>query len=268
MGRLGRTALVVGALLLSACDAGTDDDTDAGGRGAPAAGPTTTAEQLVGEIGAQDELVVESITDGDTFRTTDGQRVRFIGIDTPEVDQDQCFADEATAALEALIPPGSTVRLELDVDPVDRFGRTLAYVHRGEDDLDVGLQLATDGYALQLTVPPNVAREAAIAAAVAAARDAGRGLWGPACAEPQAIAPVTEPPTTPAPPPPTEPPTTATPPPIQPVAGGCHPSYPDLCIPPAPPDLDCGDVGAQRFTVVAPDPHGFDGDHDGIGCEG
>jgi hypothetical protein len=103
------------------------------------------------------------------------------------------------------------VRLELDVDPVDRFGRTLAYVHRAEDDLDVGLQLATDGYALQLTVPPNVAREAAIAVAVAAARGAGRGLWGPACAEPQAIAPVTEPPTTAAPPPPTEPPTTATP---------------------------------------------------------
>lgn len=261
MGRLGRTALVVGALLLAACDA------DAEAPGEPAAGPTTTAEQLVGEVGAEDELVVESITDGDTFRTTDGQRVRFIGIDTPEVDQGRCFADEATGALAALIPPSSLVRLELDVDPVDRYGRTLAYVHRAEDDLDVGLQLATDGFALQLTVPPNVAREAAIAAAVAAARDAGRGLWGAACAEPQAIAPVTEPPTTSTPPPP--PPTTAAPPPpIQPVAGGCHPSYPDVCIPPAPPDLDCGDVGAQRFTVLAPDPHGFDGDQDGVGCEG
>jgi endonuclease YncB( thermonuclease family) len=83
---MGRTALVVGALLLSACTADTDDGAGAGDPGAPAAGPTTTTEQLVGGIGAEDELVVESITDGDTFRTTDGQRVRFIGIDTPEVD--------------------------------------------------------------------------------------------------------------------------------------------------------------------------------------
>ena len=126
--------------------------------------------------------VVESITDGDTFRTTDGQRVRLIGVDTPEVDDDQCFADEATAALDALIPPGTAVRLVLDVDPTDRFARTLASVERAGDGLDVGLRLASDGFALQLTVPPNVARVDAIGAAVADARAAGRGLWGPACA--------------------------------------------------------------------------------------
>lgn len=125
--------------------------------------------------------VVASITDGDTFRTTDGQRVRLIGVDTPEVDEDECYADEATAALAELIPPGTAVRLELDVDPVDRYDRTLAYVHRVDDDLDVGLELARDGFAVQLTVPPNVAREPLIRAAVASAREAGAGLWGPAC---------------------------------------------------------------------------------------
>jgi micrococcal nuclease len=45
-------------------------------------------------------------------------------------------------------------------------------------------------------------------------------------------------------------------------------SYPDVCIPPPPPDLDCGDVAYHRFTVYPPDPHRFDGDYDGIGCEG
>lgn len=50
--------------------------------------------------------------------------------------------------------------------------------------------------------------------------------------------------------------------------GSCDPSYPTVCIPPPPPDLDCGDVLYRRFTVLAPDPHHFDGDHDGIGCEG
>lgn len=47
----------------------------------------------------------------------------------------------------------------------------------------------------------------------------------------------------------------------------CHPSYPDHCIPPPPPDLDCGDIPWRNFTVLPPDPHGFDGNHDGIGCE-
>jgi len=50
-------------------------------------------------------------------------------------------------------------------------------------------------------------------------------------------------------------------------AGDCHKSYPTVCIPPPPPDLDCGEISHRRFKVVAPDPHRFDGDKDGIGCE-
>ena len=49
--------------------------------------------------------------------------------------------------------------------------------------------------------------------------------------------------------------------------GGCDPSYPGVCIPPGPPDLDCGDITHRRFAVLAPDPHRFDGEGDGIGCE-
>ena len=47
----------------------------------------------------------------------------------------------------------------------------------------------------------------------------------------------------------------------------CDPSYPDLCIPPPPPDLGCDDVSASNFEVLPPDPHGFDGNNDGVGCE-
>ncbi len=47
----------------------------------------------------------------------------------------------------------------------------------------------------------------------------------------------------------------------------CDSSYPDMCIPPAPPNLNCDDIGARNFEVLPPDPHGFDGDNDGIGCE-
>jgi hypothetical protein len=50
--------------------------------------------------------------------------------------------------------------------------------------------------------------------------------------------------------------------------GNCSPAYPDFCIPPPPPDLDCADVAPHtNFTVRPPDPHGFDGDGDGVGCE-
>ena len=49
--------------------------------------------------------------------------------------------------------------------------------------------------------------------------------------------------------------------------GNCDPSYPTVCIPPAPPDLDCPQIPYKRFQVLPPDPHGFDRDGDGIGCE-
>jgi hypothetical protein len=51
-------------------------------------------------------------------------------------------------------------------------------------------------------------------------------------------------------------------------ARDCDPSYPTVCIPPAPPDLDCGDIPYRKFKVLPPDPHRLDGnDNDGIGCE-
>lgn len=62
----------------------------------------------------------------------------------------------------------------------------------------------------------------------------------------------------PAPPAPPQPPSAET---------GCHPSYPTVCIPPAPPDLDCPQIQFTDFSVVGSDPHGFDADNDGIGCE-
>ena len=48
----------------------------------------------------------------------------------------------------------------------------------------------------------------------------------------------------------------------------CHPSYPDNCIPPPPPDLNCDDIDARNFEVSGSDPHGFDPNNDGIECEG
>ena len=86
------------------------------------------------------------------------------------------------------------------------------------------------------------------------------------CGQPAATPTTAAPTTTTAPPPP---PTTAA---VQPAAaappsGSCDPSYPGVCIPPAPPDLDCDEVSYRDFHVLSPDPHGFDRDGDGVGCE-
>ena len=53
----------------------------------------------------------------------------------------------------------------------------------------------------------------------------------------------------------------------QPSQQDCDPSYPDICIASPPPDLNCADISGTNLKVLPPDPHGFDGDGDGIGCE-
>ncbi|MGH9035739.1 MAG: thermonuclease family protein, partial [Acidimicrobiia bacterium] len=66
----------------------------------------------------------------------------------------------------------------------------------------------------------------------------------------------------------TAPPTSSTVAPVPtPSGGACDASYPDVCIPPGPPDLDCPEITHRNFRVVGPDPHRFDGNHDGVGCE-
>jgi hypothetical protein len=55
--------------------------------------------------------------------------------------------------------------------------------------------------------------------------------------------------------------------PTPPPSGNCDPSYPTVCIPPPPPDLDCSEIPYRNFKVLPPDPHHFDGNGDGVGCE-
>jgi micrococcal nuclease len=128
---------------------------------------------------------INRVVDGDTIHVQIGghdETVRLIGIDTPEtVDPRQpvgCFGKEASAHTKELLPKGTEVRLVRDVEARDRYDRLLAYVYRVKDDLFVNLELAEQGYADLLTYPPNVAHVADFTAAVAAARDANRGLWG------------------------------------------------------------------------------------------
>jgi micrococcal nuclease len=130
------------------------------------------------------EATVTRVVDGDTIVARLGdedETIRLIGIDTPETKRPgtpvECFGPEASARMAELLPEGTVVRLERDVEERDRYGRLLAYVHRHTDDLFVNRAMAIEGFAGPSRVPPNVTRTDELAEAVADARAAGRGLW-------------------------------------------------------------------------------------------
>ena len=125
---------------------------------------------------ASDEppCVVERISDGDSFHCADQRRVRLIGIDSPELGQGEP-GREAREALRRLLPKGTTIRLERDVAPRDRYRRELAYVWAG--GRLVNESMVRDGWALLYTVPPNVKYAERLERAQKEARAAGAGLW-------------------------------------------------------------------------------------------
>lgn len=185
------------------------------------------------------------ITDGDTIVVKlDGEevRVRYIGIDTPEVDE--TLGSEATRANTDLLGTGP-LTLVRDQSATDRYGRMLAYVLTDEQFINYALVRA--GWAESKAYPPDTACQGTFDEAQSLARADGLGLWVPL--------------------------PTATPGlrsggiSLTPQAN-CDPAYPDICIPSPPPDLNCPDITSHNFRVLPPDPHGFDRDGNGLGCEG
>lgn len=123
------------------------------------------------------EAAVERVIDGDTIELAGGLHVRYLLVNAPETTG--CYAANATR-FNADLVLGKTVELEPDGPCLDAFGRALAYVT--VDGRDVNRLLVERGYACVLHIPPGGdARSAEFKAVEAAARAAGRGLWG-ACA--------------------------------------------------------------------------------------
>jgi micrococcal nuclease len=118
--------------------------------------------------------VVERVGDGDTITCRDGRKVRLIGIDAPELGQGEP-GRRAHEALRGLLPRGTTVRLEPDVTPRDRYRRVLAYVWAGSGM--VNERLVREGWAMLYTVPPNVKYAGRLERAQQEARAARAGLW-------------------------------------------------------------------------------------------
>lgn len=203
--------LLACTLMLAACASTIPDGTDEASRSTATPAPRVSPASPVSPVSpdepssnaspgatAQDSEVpdltpasITRITDGDTVRVRvpDGSeiKVRLIGIDTPEVyGTPEPFGAQASEFTKAQLPTGSRVWLEFDAERFDRYGRTLAYVWTAvpEDRSDqqvrakmFNARLALEGYASQMTIPPNVAYAENFSAYVREAREAQRGLW-------------------------------------------------------------------------------------------
>jgi micrococcal nuclease len=205
----------------------------------------------VRRLGARHRVL--DVVDGDTVKVAYRGvevSVRVIGIDTPETvhpsEPVECGGPQASAAAARLLT-GKSVRLVFDPSQgrTDAYDRTLAYL-QAPDIGDFGLAMIRQGRAAEYTYDSAYARQARYLAAQSTAQGAGRGIWNRCGGVDTALArPAPE---------------------SRPGPGGdCDPGY-DPCVPPYPPDLDCDDVDGP-IRITGDDPHGFDADGDGVGCD-
>ncbi len=151
-------------------------------RSVSASAPTASAERAF----------VARAVDGDTLKLAGGERVRLIGIDTPELhesaklhrDAERTGQDvrtikqmgEAAYQFTRRLVEGKEVRLEFDVQPRDRYGRLLAYIYL-DNGLFVNAEIIRQGYAYPMVIPPNTRHADEFRQLFNEARRLNRGLW-------------------------------------------------------------------------------------------
>ena len=158
--------------------------------GAVCAAGCTSSASRAGDLPPGANAVVTKIVDGDTIDVTINgrdERVRLIGIDTPEIaheafdgraaNEAECYGEDAKHYAEGLLDLGSGVRLERDITARDDYGRLLAYVYRAGDGAFVNYEIIRHGFATPLTIAPNTHfADEFVEAARTAERD-DVGLW-------------------------------------------------------------------------------------------
>lgn len=240
------------------------------------------AASLLASCSSQSYMVSEVI-DGDTFVISTGEKVRLVQIDSPELSSGECYAEESKKALAYILKPykgssreersdlktlekniGVNLKQDSSLDSIDRYGRQLSYAHVG--DKNVNLELVKIGAAAPYFYQGargDYADELENAADFA--RDNQLGIWKncpsfiydpsnsidtgystslslATLAESRGGAIVLG-------------------------GNGCSPDYRE-CVPPYPPDYNCGDlVNLGLIHVLGSDPHKLDRDGDGLACE-
>lgn len=132
--------------------------------------------------------IVAEVIDGDTLRLNTGEKVRLIGMDTPEIHHPkkpvQCFGEEAKNITKNLVE-GKSVRLEKDVSNKDKYGRLLRFVYvensaktnLASGEIFLNEYLLKEGYARILTVPPDVSMVELFRTLQNQAMHNKKGLW-------------------------------------------------------------------------------------------
>jgi micrococcal nuclease len=183
---LALAAITLGAFVASACS------TLPATSGSPGSSPAGTPASVPGApdhpTGSTREATLVRVVDGDTIRVmVEGveERVRYIGMDTPELNESlkatpEPYAEAATTANAKLLAGADRLVLERDISERDRYGRLLAdvWVERDGTWTFVDLELVAQGFAQVATFPPDVRYVDVLLTAEREARLAGRGLWG------------------------------------------------------------------------------------------
>lgn len=135
----------------------------------------TTVSELLESPTPTRTAKVTAVFDGDTIGIDTGEKVRYIGIDAPEVETWECFATEAAKFNESLVM-GKTVKLVSDTSKTDKYGRLLMYVYLG--DSLVNNELVKYGYAKVMTIKPDIKFESVFVTSEKFAKVNNLGLWG------------------------------------------------------------------------------------------
>jgi len=126
------------------------------------------------ESSFEEEGRVIEVIDGDTIKLENGEKVRYIGVNTPEIKEEECFASEAKRKNEELVL-GKIVKFKKDVSEKDSYGRLLRYVY--QDDLFVNLFLVEEGFAVSSSWPPDLKYADLLNHAEQKAKEESKGLW-------------------------------------------------------------------------------------------
>lgn len=117
---------------------------------------------------------VTKVIDGDTIVIDTGQKIRYIGMDTPETETNECYATEASEINKSLVL-GKEVRLEKDVSETDKYGRLLRYVYVG--DILIDDYLVKNGYAKTMNIKPDIKYKEQLLMSEKYAKENKLGLW-------------------------------------------------------------------------------------------
>ena len=260
--------LLATALLMLATGCSSQPQTPVSENPSPVVSPVTEASAPATVEVAQLELPqVVSVGDGDTLRIRHSGKtttVRLGCLDAPESTQAP-WGQQSANRLKQLLPAGQAVQMR-EIER-DRYGRTVAELFLGNQS--VNLMMVKEGQAVVYRdyLSGCADTQDQYLAAEAQAKAQRLGFWN----QDNLVMPwdyrrgkrsPNQPSSSATPPQPTASSPTPT------ASTSCDAAYPDVCIPPAPPDLDCKDIEYRNFRVLPLDSHGFDGrDNDGIGCE-